>query len=366
LPNFSSPTVNIGCDETYDIAFGRSKPEVERRGRAAVYMDFVNKVCQIARMAGKRPQFWADIALSHPEAIDMIPRDAVALAWGYEADSPFDRWCNALRGAEVAAALPRPVMVGHREMWVCPGTSSWRSITGRTSDRFANIVSAAKQGARAGASGLMVCDWGDVGHRQQWAISMHALAHAAQAAWNADLAEKFDSRASSLHVFNDVTLSVGAWLDRLGDSDKELRAIAGRYSHPEETGEFRLRNATALFADLHCGLGNLLDVGSVQQWEGVLKRIVDLSESVPAGLNKQVSDELRHTCAVARVAAGRAAARRRPGGLEDRFRKVLCERLREVIAEHERLWMMRSRPGGLAHSTSYYVNTLAELEGAGA
>ena len=64
---YTCPWVNIGADETYDIAYGRSKHEVARKGRAAVYLEFVGKVARIAEGLGKRPQFWGDIALSHPE-----------------------------------------------------------------------------------------------------------------------------------------------------------------------------------------------------------------------------------------------------------------------------------------------------------
>ena len=35
LPNFSSRLFNVGCDETFDLGLGKSKAEVERRGRSA-------------------------------------------------------------------------------------------------------------------------------------------------------------------------------------------------------------------------------------------------------------------------------------------------------------------------------------------
>ena len=350
LPNFSSPRVNIGCDETYDIAYGRSKAEVERRGRPAVYMEFVRKVCDAARGHGKRAQFWADIALSHPECVKDIPEDVCALAWGYEPDAKFAEWCEVLRAAG-------------REVWVCPGTSSWRSITGRTAERVANVNAAAKQGSSGGASGMLICDWGDTGHQQQWPLTMHALAHGAQAAWNAEACEQYDGRAGSLQVFGDRTLSTCAWLDELGDADRELRAVAGRFSRPEKVGEFPLRNSSAVFFDLQTQVGERLEVGAIGAWEETLKRIVRLAERVPRGVAPLVADELSHACEVARLAAGRAAARRRPGGLEDRFRRVLAERLRGVMAEHERLWRMRSRDGGLGHSVGYYGKVLRELDG---
>mgnify|MGYP000176149182 CR=1 FL=1 len=147
--------------------------------------------------------FWADIALEHPEALAALPDDLIALAWGYEPDSPFARWCIQLRS------------VG-REVWVCPGTSSWRSITGRTSERRENLLSAAREGLAHGASGWLVTDWGDLGHRQQWPVALNALAEAAHRAWSGTAV--YDPRAASLHVFGDRTLALADWLDRLGDA----------------------------------------------------------------------------------------------------------------------------------------------------
>ncbi|MBA3938900.1 MAG: family 20 glycosylhydrolase, partial [Planctomycetes bacterium] len=109
LPTVAGPLVNIGCDETFDLGQGRSKDEVARRGRAAVYLEFVRAICAVVRRHGKRPMFWADIALEHPEALAELPADLIGLAWGYEPDAPFARWCQQLRAAG-------------REVWVCPGT----------------------------------------------------------------------------------------------------------------------------------------------------------------------------------------------------------------------------------------------------
>ena len=150
---FRTPIVNIGCDETLDIGQGRSKAEVERRGRSAVYLEFVAKICVVARKHGFRPAFWADIALEHPESLTSLPPDLIALVWGYEPDAPFARWCEQLRATK-------------HEMWVCPGTSSWCSITGRTAERRANLLVAARDGAAGGATGYLITDWSDFGHRE--------------------------------------------------------------------------------------------------------------------------------------------------------------------------------------------------------
>ncbi len=334
LPCFSSPLVNIGCDETYDIAYGRSKEEVAKRGRAAVYMEFVSKVAAVARRQGKRPMFWADIALSHPECVQDIPEDMIALAWGYEPEAPFERWCSLLRKAG-------------REVWVCPGTSSWRSITGRTAERRGNIDAAAAAGAAGGASGVLICDWGDTGHHQQWPIALHGIAYGASKAWNP--AAHVDQRAVSLHVFADRGLSVGAWLDELGDVDVEMRAVCGALS---AKGRVKLPNQSALFIDLMKKLDEQTEVASVEAWEHVQQRLEDVASRRPEGLRQQLQEELDHTVNVARFAAARAVGRRR--GLNDAERSRLRDQRDAIIEEHRRLWLLRSREGGLEQSCAYY------------
>jgi hypothetical protein len=338
LPCFTSPLVNIGCDETYDIAYGRSKEEVARRGRAAVYMDFVKKIAAVARKHGKRSMFWADIALSHPECVKDIPEDMISLAWGYEADAPFARWCELLRAAK-------------REVWVCPGTSSWRSITGRTTERRANIDAAASAGSSGGATGMLICDWGDTGHHQQWPISMHGIAYGAAKAWNP--AAPVSLEAESLHVFGDRTLTVGAWLDELGDVDLPLRQVCGELS---AKGRVKLPNQSALFIDILKKLGEQTNVGEVTLWESVRERLEDVARRKPSLPSSQIDDELNHTLAVARFAAARGTGRRRSGGLSDKEKRDLRDQLESIIAEHRRLWLLRSREGGLEHSCSYYRN----------
>lgn len=342
LPCFTSKLINIGCDETADIGHGRSKQAAAERSASAIYLDFVKKVADIARNLGNRPMFWADIALNDPEALSDLPHDLIALAWGYEANTPFDNWCAALANAGL-------------ETWVCPGTSSWRSITSRTSDRIANINTAAAAGMNHNATGLLLTDWGDLGHHQQWPISLNAIAHAAQAAWNPNKA--INTQATSLHLFNDTSNKLSAWLDELGDIDQALRNIFGP---PAADGcPSHLHNASALFTDLHRPLADTNRPGSIDNWQVVADRLVTARQALPDTGDRQVSDELQHTLDVTDLAAARAIAIRR--GLSAADRKDLASRLESIVAEHERLWQARSRPGGLLESTSHYRTLIDEL-----
>ena len=347
LPNFSSPLVNIGCDETFDLGQGRSRYEVSRRGRAAVYLEFVAKVCAVAKRHGRRPQFWADIALEHPEALSDLPQDLIGLAWGYEPDAPFAKWCDQLRTAG-------------REVWVCPGTSCWRSITGRTTERRGNLLAAARDGAGHGATGYLVTAWGDLGHRQQWPITLHALAEGAHRAWSG--AQDYDVRASALHAFGDRSLGIGGWLDDLGDVDHDLRMGGGR---PAGDGSARpLRNASALFTDT-CKAIDEEWLPDAAAWEAVAERLDSLIDparrgDVPLGVtSRQMQRELAHTLAVAMGAASRALVRRAGTSAEEV--DECAELYRDLILQHRELWLARSRPGGLDDSCRHYQKLVDEL-----
>lgn len=334
LPCFASRRVNIGCDETFDVGTGRSREAVERRGRAAVYAEYVNAVAAIARKHGHAPMFWADIALREPGAMELLDDDLVALVWGYEADAPFDRWCRMIREAASGRG---------REIWMCPGTSSWRSFTGRTSERRGNLIAAARAGIAHGATGFLVTDWGDHGHRQQWPIALHGLADGASVAWNAQAAEQFEARAASIHLMGDARGQLGPWLEQLGDLDLSLR--------DGSAGE-RVQNASAMSVDLHepwhvePHFG-----GGAQDWLKVRERLDELAGSMPTIADAPIRDELLHTLEVCRVAIDRALMRRGASGIHA---AGLAGALRGIIAEHRRLWLQRSRPGGLEDSCRYY------------
>lgn len=330
LPLFSSPLVNIGCDETVDVGQGRSREAVQRLGRARVYLDFLKQVVEVARRLGRRPMFWGDIALSHPECLPDLPREAIALAWGYEADAPFDRWCEALQG---------------RETWVCPGTSTWRSIVGRTAIRDANIAAA----GRAPASGFLLTDWGDMGHRQQPILTLPGLALAAQAAWNPDA--DLDRDAASALLLGDS--SAFAWLDALGEIDADLRLAFGA-DRPNST-RVPLRNASALYVELHAHDYTYPRAGSPSQWAGVRDRLAEARRRIPGGLTPQARDEALHTLDVADLAAELGLARRQGGGVvPPRDRESLAETLTKIIQTHRTLWLRTCRPGGLTDSTAHY------------
>jgi hexosaminidase len=170
LPHFTSSRFNVGCDETWDLGRGQSKAACERIGKERVYLNFVKQIYGETTERGKQMMFWGDIILNHPKLIKELPRDLIALNWGYEADHPFEKET----GLFAESGIP---------FYVCPGTGTWMTLIGRHDNAFANLSAAAKAGLKNGAVGYLNTDWGDGGHPQPLAVSWLPYALGAAVSW---------------------------------------------------------------------------------------------------------------------------------------------------------------------------------------
>ena len=205
LPNFSSKMFNIGCDETFDIGTGKSKLAVGQKGKGQVYLDYLLSLYREVNNRGLTMQFWGDIVLEHPELISQLPKDVIALNWGYEADHPFERESKTFQDA----GLP---------FYVCPGTSSWNSIAGRTDNMIKNIRNAAYFGRKHNAAGLLNTDWGDNGHWQQLPTSYPGLATGAVYGWSSEVKQEINlARILNELVFFDKSRKIGQLLLEIGN-----------------------------------------------------------------------------------------------------------------------------------------------------
>jgi hypothetical protein len=193
LPNFSSRFFNVGCDETWDLGRGQSKKICERFGKGKVYLDFLNKIHRETAARGRKMMFWGDIILKYPELIRELPRDVIALNWGYEANHPFEKEAAQFAKVEIP-------------FYVCPGTSTWMTLLGKHDNALANLRAAANAGKKFSASGYLIADWGDGGHPQPLAVSYLPYLAGASLSW---CLESFDEKklipVLSRDVFDDST-----------------------------------------------------------------------------------------------------------------------------------------------------------------
>lgn len=170
--NFSTDYVHIGMDEPFELGLNETKEICEKEGIGKVYTDYLNKVCRLIKEKyGKKPMFWDDIVFKHPEQLANIPKDAVVMEWGYETEQHFDRNCRRLKEHNL-------------KFYVCPGTSMWGSICGRTNNAVLNIISAAECGEYYGADGFLLTEWGDGGNPQFPGVSYFPLVFGGAVSWN--------------------------------------------------------------------------------------------------------------------------------------------------------------------------------------
>ena len=210
LPNFTSRYFNIGGDETWDLGKGQSKKLCEAKGKSRVYLDFIKKIHREVSARGKTMMFWGDIILKQPALIRELPKDIIALNWGYEADHPFEKEAAQFAKAKIP-------------FYVCPGTSTWQTLLGRHENGFANLRAAAKAGKKLGAIGYLNTEWGDGGHPQPLAVAWPLFAAGAALAWNSSaLDEKILVTVLNRDVFEDAADKVAQAGLKLGYVHQKL------------------------------------------------------------------------------------------------------------------------------------------------
>ncbi|MEM6705297.1 MAG: family 20 glycosylhydrolase [Acidobacteriota bacterium] len=341
LPCFTSPLFNVGLDETFDLGEGRSAAACRERGKGRVYLEFLDTVHRLVADRGRRMLFWGDIILESPELIPELPADSVALEWGYEADHPFES--NGQHFADSGL-----------EHWVCPGTSSWNSLGGRTSNSQQNLASAAAAGRAHGAAGYLITDWGDFGHLQPLPVSYPGFVAGAGQSWSGR-AEAPDVQRTVDRVFGCPRL--GELLFELGDVHRHSGAT--------------LRNHTVLFQLFnfhHREMDHPVWNGLTQSGlERCIADLHDLGSRAAALADPLIAREVEWACELLRFSAdlgrSRLSEKNSIEALPADVRATAASQLGEIEARLAPLWLARNRPGGLASSRARFRSLGAALRG---
>ncbi|WP_269522439.1 beta-N-acetylhexosaminidase [Coraliomargarita parva] len=345
LPNFGSRSFNIGGDEPWELGKGASRERVEREGEGPVYLDFLKQIHQLVRSEGRTMLFWGDLINRHPELIPELPRDCIALNWGYEADSPH------------AEQLPRFREAGI-DFYVCPGTSAWCSITGRLENCLQNIGNAATAGLENGALGLLLTDWGDGGHHQMPEIAWPGLVTAGLSSWCREANEPVPLESALEYCF------VGAGLPQGG------AALICEIGHLAEQGRWFWPNRglfqVLLFEDAY-GAGQLCTVddlngADLEGFAGSLSVLWDRLEALdtPDAPALLIRDELAMTLSMCRMALAKYACLT---GQPILARDDLLALRGAILKDYPRLWRARNREGGLEESMEILTRALAFVDG---
>ncbi len=320
---------------------------------------------------------WGDIVLKHPGLIPLIPKNITLLDWGYEAGYPFEKNSKILQEAGL-------------DYMVCPGTNSWTTITGRTDNMLATIGSAAKNGAINGAKGLLLTDWGDMGHWQYLPVSYAGYTAGAALSWNSRSEKEMPlGKFLSCYVFRDKKGIMG-----------DLVLDLGRYYRFEE---FPMLNMTtsmmafqlglrdkimvnAIFEKIITGISEMMKEIAPEMVEGFIEQYRNRLKFDYQGLNNflaskeellikssvgtpdssLVKDEYLNAIRLIRLGSGLKSYIESRSSLSSDDQKSQLKVLRELgtnyLEDNKRLWLSRNRPGGYDRSTAVLNNLMNQID----
>lgn len=345
---FSSDQINVGCDET-DLGTVRTKELCEEKGTGRVYLDFLLKIYANVEKNGKVMQFWGDIIKNYPELIPELPENIIAMVWGYRPDHPYNTECAEFQKSGVP-------------FYVCPGTSSWVSLSGRTKRAFTNIINAAENGRKFGAIGILLTDWGDHGHWQTYPCSFPAFVYSAGVSWSIDTNK--EANIISLldrYVYMDDEKILGKVVYDIGNS---YDAVEGYYDGNTSYLARVLIDPTVSMKSYKWLTED--KISTIRSYTN--NTMKPLEEARPQSQDGElVIHEVRHAANLvlfacdlleARLAAKDGEIRNIPA----EQRKQLAEGLEELVEEHESIWLKRNRIGGLSDSSGKMDELLTMLE----
>lgn len=377
LPNFTSSNFNVNLDEPFELGKGKSKELCEKKGEGLVYLDYAIKLHDLLAGKNKRMLMWGDIVMRHPELIPDIPKDITLLDWGYESSYPYEKHCKTLQASGLS-------------YMVCPGTNSWTSITGRTDNMLATIEVATANGVKYGAKGMLLTDWGDMGHWQYLPVSYAGYTAGGALSWNSKsrIVPELGSFLNS-YIFNDESSLMG-----------DLVLDLGRYNMFEEIPLF---NMTSTMLSFQFGMRDKIMTAAIFEKviDGINDMMKDLAPEMIAALKSKyderhpfdykglqsfldskeailknvriktadsllIRDEYVNAIRLIRLGVGLQSYISFRSKLDRDEEKLQLKTLRETgkkyLEENHRLWLLCNKPGGYDRSTALLYLLLQQID----
>ncbi len=339
LPHFSSEFVNIGLDEAYGLGRYQIEEYCREKGKDVVFMEWLNKLNDhIKATYGKKVMFWADMIYNYPQSYHMVPKDAIALEWGYELiqSQRMTDHCIAYKNAGV-------------RYYVCPSVNTHGSLTSRMDVTTFNIRTSAELAVAYGAEGLLLTDWGDGGHPQSWVWSMTPIALGGQYAWNTGKPQDGESFKADFirnaEIFVDEVFFGGARVSRL------MYRMANYYLLEPERVHVCTMSAKQLIVPLHetrfAHIFDLKDSGD----DFYFNNVTDYVRRVMADIEKlnfdeRLKREIRLTARLVELGSEFCKVKLHPMD-SIKEAKALAAMIDEILPEYTEIWNYRNYEMGI-------------------
>ena len=149
----NSPYFHIGGDETYLLGHcHKCQAKAAKEGKSKLFVDHIKMLCDIVTSLGKRPVLWADIALKHPEALSLLPKETILVDWNYG-------WALNRFGD------PKKLVETGLEIWGAPALRSGPDnyFVTQWEKHFKNIRDFIPMTKQLGYKGLVMTSWSTSG-----------------------------------------------------------------------------------------------------------------------------------------------------------------------------------------------------------
>jgi hexosaminidase len=171
---YPGPFLHIGADETVDLGLGQTKADVDARGLAPVYLDFMQRIVTALQPLHRKLLFWGDVAQDAPDLLKQLPpsfkQSTIAIAWVYTPEPHgYDKFLTPFTNAGF-------------ETWIAPSVNNYRKVYPNNTLALENIEQFARDGQRLGSTGMLNTIWDDDGEglfNQDW----YGILFGAAAAW---------------------------------------------------------------------------------------------------------------------------------------------------------------------------------------
>ncbi len=343
IPFTKSKYFNMNFDEPYELGHGKSKQECLKTSTEDVYIEYLEKLANVVRKYNKTPMIWGDVLVKHPDKISKLSKDIVFIDWGYNKAYDFVNHAKMLEELKVKYLL-------------APGTSTWSSITGRFIDMKETIENSTYASKKYHGLGILLTDWGDMGHLQYLPSSYLGFIYGAMLSWSGGTIE--DAEKYLAIILNDETLAkVIVELSHYHELEGEYRDYGTRLFASIMWAEHGRRQDDKVNFFLNRMKSNIISYEAVQKLHDLFIQEKNKLQNAKECLEK---DEIKNAILLLETLLD----------INERLHSYLdncivnfdepIKNLEKYLENHKKLWLARNIKEGYAFSANR-INWLIEM-----
>ncbi len=347
LPHFKSKYFNMNFDEPYELGYGKSKEKCDATSKEDVFIEYLTSLTKVVRKYDKIPLIWGDVLINHSEAIPKIPKDVIVIDWGYHKMYDFDKHAKMLNEAK-------------RKFMVAPGTVTWSNLTCRYEDMFESIKNSANACKKYDGLGILITDWGDIGHLQYLPFSYPGFIFGAVCSWG-----DIDESAISTYLkklVGEIDANVILELSKYTLLEGDYRDYGSRLFSPILWAEHSSRQSDQVEFFLSKMKYNLIEDKNLKQLDKLFREKLIEIKNEESLINAEIENTINLLLTLVDIQFNlKEVINNKKRGVFDKDIMILDS----FLKQHELLWKLRNIEAGIIPSSNrikWLMNILIEID----